>query len=80
MERAGKRPGNRVPGRQLPPYQAYLLRLWCEESRDDASAVAWRFSLEDTQTGARRGFADFEALVIFLSGLIEDAGRPEQLK
>jgi hypothetical protein len=72
MERSEKRPIYHIP-----PYRAYLLRLWCEQGRSDASAVAWRFSLEDTQTGARRGFADFEALVIFLSGLIEDTNRPE---
>lgn len=72
MERPEKQPIYHVPA-----YRAYLLRLWCEQGRSDVSAVVWRFSLEDTQTGARRGFADFEALVIFLSGLVEDAARPE---
>jgi hypothetical protein len=72
MEKMEKR-----PGKQLPTYRAYLLRLWCEQGRGDDPAAAWRFSLEDAQTGARRGFADFETLVIFLSGLVEDVNRPE---
>ena len=45
-------------------YQAYLLRLWL--TGDDDTAV-WRASLEDPRTGERRGFADVDSLLAFLS-------------
>ena len=49
---------------EAPRYQAYLLRLWL--AGDDDAAV-WRASLEDPRTGERRGFADVESLLAFLS-------------
>ena len=50
--------------KEAPRYQAYLLRLWL--AGDDDAAV-WRASLEDPRTGERRGFADVESLLAFLS-------------
>jgi len=44
------------------PYTIYLMRLWI----DSEGETAWRFSLEDPHTGARRGFATLDELVIFL--------------
>ena len=44
------------------PYTIYLLRLWIESEAD----VVWRFSLEEPRTGARRGFATLDELVLFL--------------
>jgi hypothetical protein len=38
---------------------------------------AWRFSLEDTSTGVRSGFADLDALIEHLMDLMEQL--PEQL-
>ncbi len=49
-------------------YQAYILRLWREGS---AHYGAWRFSLEDTSTGERRGFSTLTALIIHLQRQIE---------
>ena len=49
---------------EAPRYQAYLLRLWL--AGDDDAAV-WRASLEDPRTGERRGFADVDGLLAFLS-------------
>lgn len=49
---------------EAPRYQAYLLRLWL--AGDDDAAV-WRASLEDPRTGERRGFADMDSLLAFLS-------------
>ncbi|MCI0397073.1 MAG: hypothetical protein L0332_00320 [Chloroflexi bacterium] len=65
-----------------PTYRAYLLRFWCDEGRGNDRPAAWRFSLEDAHTGARRGFADFEALVFFLAGQLEADGpnRPEDIE
>ena len=45
-----------------PRYLAYLIRLWA----DDQSPPVWRFSAENTQTQARRGFGTLEELVAFL--------------
>lgn len=44
------------------PYTIYLMRLWI----DSEGETTWRFSLEDPHTGARRGFATLDELVIFL--------------
>jgi hypothetical protein len=54
-------------GQTNPPtrqYHAYLLRMWAEPGA--AGAAYWRFSLENVQTGSRRGFADLAALCAFL--------------
>lgn len=47
-------------------YSAYLLRCWTEQSAHAKHAVVWRFSIEDTHTGARQGFASFDLLLDFL--------------
>jgi hypothetical protein len=44
-------------------YISYLLRLWQTTSGDE---TAWRASLEDSETGERKGFADLDALLAFL--------------
>jgi hypothetical protein len=43
-------------------YQSYLLRLW----RVDEGEDGWQASLESTQTGERRGFADLEVMLAYL--------------
>ena len=48
-------------GEQLD-YQSYLLRLW----RVDAGESGVQASLESTQTGERRGFANLEVMLDFL--------------
>jgi hypothetical protein len=63
-----------MPAVKKPADQAYLLRLWFEADRPDGPAGVWRFSLEEPHTGARRGFSDFEALVAFLAGLLDQGG------
>jgi hypothetical protein len=60
---------------KLPLYRAQILRMWM-----DAPAhclPVWRFSLEDTSTGVRSGFADLDALIERLMDLMEQL--PEQL-
>ena len=44
-------------------YISYLLRLW---QATDGDQVVWQASLENAQTGERRGFADLDALLNFL--------------
>ncbi len=61
--------------RTAPNYRAYLLRLWQERPATPACPAVWRFSLEDTRTGQRRGFGDLAALVAFLQAQVA-AGAP----
>jgi len=46
-----------------PSQRSYILRLWVEvlEGKE-----IWRFSLEDTYTGKRKGFARLEELFNFI--------------
>ncbi len=44
-------------------YLAYLLRLWQVQEQEQ---LAWRASLQDARSGARRGFSDVEGLIAFL--------------
>ena len=49
-----------------PRYCAYLLRCWEAADRGSDLLPAWRYSLEDPHSGARRGFASLDALVAHL--------------
>lgn len=55
---------NREPA---PRQKTYLLRLWETRSVPPDDPATWRFSLEDVQSSARRGFATLEELVSFLN-------------
>ncbi len=55
-----------------PRYCAYLLRCWAAPGAPPSQQLIWRFSVEDPHTGARRGFATFEALVAFLVAEMQD--------
>lgn len=46
-------------------YCSFVLRCWAERDQRGDAAL-WRFSLEDTRTGRRRGFADLNELVTAL--------------
>jgi hypothetical protein len=58
---------NKTPNRE--EYHAYLLRIWSEP--DKGSGIVWRFVLLDTQTQKQHGFQSLEALVDFLTVLIQ---------
>jgi len=49
-------------------YRSFMLRLWTEQ----ANGNNWRFSLEDTQTGKRRGFASQEKLIKYLEEMTNE--------
>jgi hypothetical protein len=51
-------------------YQAYLLRLWRVNT---GRSQVWHASLEDSQTGERKGFADLKSLYAFLEEQTSDA-------
>ena len=44
-------------------YLSFMLRLW---RVDTEGKRAWRFSLENSVTGERRGFANLGELLVFL--------------
>jgi len=46
-------------------YRSYLLRCWAEYETQSGLTM-WRFSLEESQSGQRRGFASLTDLVIAL--------------
>jgi hypothetical protein len=50
-------------GEEPQEYQSYLLRLWRASLH---GKPIWRASLENAQTGERRGFADLKSLFAFL--------------
>lgn len=52
-------------------YLSYMLRLWRAVSE---AGGAWRASLEDPQTGERKGFADLQGLFGYLSERTEPVG------
>jgi hypothetical protein len=49
-------------------YCSYLLRIWIEPTDGEK----WRFSLEDTRTGKRQGFASLVKMMFFLNELTEN--------
>jgi hypothetical protein len=60
-----------MSGPDTPPeYHAYLLRFW-EERGEQGTSAAWRFSLEDPQSGQRHGFADLASLTAWLQASTE---------
>ncbi len=53
-------------------YHAYLLRLWRVNT---GRSQVWHASLEDSQTGERKGFADLKSLCAFLEEQTTDRGQ-----
>lgn len=49
-------------------YESYLLRLW---ESDEAGQLVWRASLESSDTGERRGFADLDSLFAYLQAVCQ---------
>jgi hypothetical protein len=43
-------------------YQVYVMRIWLEK----VDSPVWRFSLEDPNTGQRKGFACLSKLTAYL--------------
>jgi|RhiMetdeSRZDD1v2_1073273.scaffolds.fasta_scaffold533859_4 hypothetical protein len=52
---------------------SYLVRLWATGA---GHQQVWRASLEDAQSGERRGFANLEQLFVFLMEQTEQSGDP----
>lgn len=56
--------------REEKSYRAFLLRLWRVEAEGQR---VWRFSLEDSITGERRGFAHLGKLITYIISEIIEA-------
>jgi hypothetical protein len=54
-------------------YRTFLVVSWQERNQDPDLPPVWRFSLEDTRTDQRRGFANLEALVDALKRELSEA-------
>ncbi len=51
--------------RGSPRYYLFILTVWEEEH--SPQAATWRYSLEQSQTGERRGFKNLEELMAYLA-------------
>lgn len=51
-----------------PNYHAYMIRMW-EETGDSRHKI--RLTVQDTRTGERKGFTDWQALVHHLQAAID---------
>lgn len=58
-----------MPEKNDQGYFSFLLRIWVEET----NGKRWRFSLEDSDSGRRKGFASLDKLIAFLAQLLTDA-------
>jgi hypothetical protein len=54
-------------------YCSFLLRIWIEPVDGDL----WRFSLEDTRTGKRKGFSSLKKMAEYLAELTDQNCLPE---
>lgn len=55
-----------------PHYHHFVLLVW-EERDAEGERLIWRFSLQDSQKGARIGFKDLEELMAFLQQWMKDS-------
>jgi hypothetical protein len=53
---------------QKPDYRSFMLRIWIEQTNGEK----WRFSLEDTRTGKRKGFASINKLKAYLNEITKE--------
>jgi len=67
--------GNPEPTQDRAHYYSYLLRVWRTGHRP-----VWRASLEEPQSGRRRGFASLEALYLYLQSQTGDVAADEEAK
>lgn len=60
-----------------PRYEAYVLRRWEVRGTVVGSEATWRFSVEDSRTGEKHGFADLEVLLSYLRSRLAGDGDAE---
>ena len=57
-------------------YRSYILRAWQERPASADRPALWRYSLEDTRTRQRRGFANLDDLTAHLQMHAAAADQP----
>jgi hypothetical protein len=50
----------------VPKYHSFLVRLWASQDNGDPT---WHFSLESSETGEKRIFANLQELLAFFENL-----------
>ena len=58
-------------GYDADAYHVLIVRLWRERAASSQHPSVWRFLVEDTRTGQRRGFGSLEELVTHLQVRME---------
>jgi hypothetical protein len=58
-----------------PNYRAYMIRMWEEEGH---SSHKIRLTAQDTRTGERKGFTNWEDLVRYLQAAINEKEQLQQ--
>ena len=58
-----------------PKYHAFTLRMW-EEKNHDSQKI--RVMVQDTRTGERKGFTDWETLTQYLQAAIDNQNQNHQ--
>ena len=66
-------PASDAKHREAPRYDAYILRRWEVRSTLGDDATSWRFSVEDSRTGEKHGFADVDVLLSYLRSRLVEA-------
>lgn len=65
-----------------PRYHLFILTVW-EEERSAQGAARWRYSLEQSQSGERKGFKNLEELMAYLAAwtqqppTVDEFGEPD---
>lgn len=60
----------------MPPYRAFLLTCWQEETAvTDPSK--WRFRLGEPRTGEQHGFTNLEEVMAFVQARLEESDGDE---
>jgi hypothetical protein len=59
-------------------YHLFILTLW-EEDHPPREPVRWRYSLEESRTGVRRGFRSLEELVAYLAAWTQKPSSGDEL-
>ena len=59
-------------GYDADAYHVFVVRLWRERAASPQHPSVWRFLVEDTRTGQRRGFGSLEELMAFFQARVEE--------
>ena len=55
--------------------QSFVIRIWLEETADEAGALSWRGHISHVPSGKRRYFQDMQAIVAFIQPYVGRLGQ-----